>query len=159
MWWTSAAGLFLCRNITVLCPPQRLTAVSPLCAFRQMARGQPFCWVALSCLALLLGQHNPSHEQWDGNPVGLSFSHRLQRQQSEAQNWGVGVGVGGAAFLMSIHSSKTLNSAGSWGGGSFIPDKEQLCECKYLRKSDLDSFSSSYLYLERSEPMLIHSSP
>lgn len=40
-----------------------------------------------------------------------------------------------------------------------MTDKEQLCECKYLRKFGLDNFSSRYLYFECSEPMLVHNSP
>lgn len=90
----------------------------------------------------------PSHEQWDGNPVVLSLYHRLQRQQSTELGLGMQLSLGAQ-----------LNSVGSWGGGSFTTDKEQLCGCKYLRKFDLDNFSPSYLYLECSEPMLIHTSP
>lgn len=57
-------------------------------------------------------------------------------KDSKAQSWG-----GAAALLIRTHLRKTLDSVGSWGGSSFTTDKEQLCECKYLRKFDLDNFS------------------
>lgn len=131
---------------------RRLTAVVSLWAFEQMACGRPFCWVSFSTVAPLWG--STMHPMISGMETQRLLVSNIDSKDSKAQNWG-----GDAALLMSTHFSNILNSVGSWGGGSFTTDNEQLCECKYLGKFDLDNFSPSYLYLECSEPMLIHTSP